>query len=82
MAQRFAQPLIRTSVNISPEFYKQCKEHKIKFSEALRVGISIILAEKGVNEYDNNLNVVRRCNELKIQAATALQKLAELENDK
>ena len=81
MAQRFAKPLIRTSVNISPEFYNLCKEHRIKFSEAMRVGISIILAENGVSEYDNKLNVVRRCNELKIQAANALQKLADLENN-
>tara|TARA_Y100000310_G_C19967831_1_gene484111 strand:+ start:196 stop:444 length:249 start_codon:yes stop_codon:yes gene_type:complete len=82
MAQRFAQPWIKTSVNISPDLYKLCRQHKIKFSEGLRRGISLMLAEMGISEYDNKLNIVRRCNELKIKAAESLQKLADLENDK
>jgi hypothetical protein len=50
----------KISTTTSVEFYQLAKEHRIKFSEALRVGISLILAEKGVKEYDNNLNLVRK----------------------
>ena len=82
MAQRFAQPWIRTSVNVSPELHELCRKHRIKFSDAMRTGISILLAEGGVREYDNKLNVVRRCNELKIKVAESLQKIADIENGK
>jgi hypothetical protein len=75
-----ALPMIRTSVLISPDFYQLCKRHNIKFSEAMRRGISLMLAEIGVHEYDNKLNIVRRCNELKMKAAQALQKLSDLQN--
>lgn len=81
MAQRFAKPTIKTSVNVSPEFYKLCEIHHIKFSEALKTGISILLAEKGIIEYDNNLNIIRRVAELKIKAAEYAQKAADLEKD-
>jgi hypothetical protein len=57
----------RTSILISEEFYSLCKQYNIKFSEALRVGISIILAEKGVKQYDNKLNLYRKMNYFKDQ---------------
>ena len=82
MAQRFAKPWMKTSVNISPELYQQCHQHQIKFSEAMKRGISLMLAELGVVEYDNKLNIVRRVNELKIIAAKYAQKAADLENHK
>ena len=81
MPQTFAKPWIKTSVNISPYLYEMTRKYGIKFSEALRVGITIILAEKGVSEYDNKLNIVRRCNELKVKAAEALQKVANIEDE-
>ena len=71
---------IQTSVIVSINFYQLCKQYHIKFSEALRVGISILLAERGVIEYDNNLNIVRRINELKLKAVEYAQKAADLEN--
>lgn len=67
---RVAQPMIRTSVTVSPEFYKKCKQNLITFSEALRVGISVLLAEKGVADYDNRLTIVRRLSQ-------AVEKLSE-----
>ena len=79
MDYKYAKANVMTSVRISPEFYELCKKHRIQFSEAIRVGISVILAERGVREYDNNLNIVRRCNELKIKAAQFAQKAADLE---
>ena len=45
---------------VSPEFYNLCLEHDIRFNEALRVGISMALAEKNVKPYDNNLTISRR----------------------
>lgn len=78
--EKWATPQIRTSVLISPEFYKLCKEQKIRFSEALRVGISIILAERGIQDYDNSLNIVRRVNDLKQKAAQYAQTAADMEN--
>ena len=77
---RIAKPQIRTTVLISPEFYMLCKKHFIKFTEAIRVGISIMLAERGVVEYDNRLNVVRLMNEYKRKAGMYAQKAANLEN--
>lgn len=77
-----AKPYVQTSVKLSPEFYDLCKTHFISFTEAMRIGISIVLAEKGVREYDNNLNIVRRINELKVRAAEYAQKAANLEAEK
>ncbi len=74
-----------TSVSISPNFHKLCYEHHISFSEALRVGISIILAEKGLSEYDNNLNIYRKMILFRQKAEESLAKIYELEaklNDK
>lgn len=81
MAQRFAQPWVRTSVNLSPEFHKLCREHRIKFSDAIRVGISITLAERGVKEYDNNLNIMRRITKLKNKLEEVSQKYHELKEN-
>ena len=72
--------MIQTSVLISPEFNNLRKKHEITLSEAVRVGISVILAEKGVREYDNQLNIVRLCTELKLKAASYAKKAADLEN--
>ena len=71
---------IQTSVIVSLEFYNLCKTHQIKFSEALRVGISILLAERGVIEYNNQLNIVRIANEYKLKAANYAQIAADIEN--
>jgi len=80
MAQGFAKQWIRTSVNVSPEFYKLTRQHLIKFSEALRIGISIMLAEKGVIPYDNQLNIVRRINYYKKEAQGWAVKASKLQS--
>lgn len=48
------------SCSISKEFKELAKENGISLSEALRVGVSIILAEIGVMEYDNKLNTIKK----------------------
>ena len=75
---REATPQIRTTILISPEFYSLCKKNGIKFVEALRVGISLMLAEKGIKEYDNNLNISRRITLLTEQLEKTSNELEEL----
>ena len=58
---------VQTSVLISREFYDMCKKLHIRFSEAMRTGISVLAAERGVIPYDNNLNLFRRMMGLKTQ---------------
>lgn len=60
-------------ISISPEFDKLAKDNKIHWSEAARVGMSIMLSELGIEAYDNKLNIFRKVQIFK-------QKLAELEN--
>jgi len=78
MAQRFAKPWMRTSVNVSPAFYDQCKKYHIRFSEAMRVGISLLLAERGVLEYDNTLNISRKITLLNKKLSETSQELFDL----
>jgi hypothetical protein len=68
----------RTSILISDEFYHLCKINAIKFSEALRIGISLILAEKGVKEYDNKLNISRKVSLLSKELADLKQELDQV----
>ena len=75
------EPMITTSVRISPEFHKACRKHFISFTEALRRGIALMLAEKGVIEYDNDLNIVRLKNEYKRKAGAYAQMAANLKNE-
>jgi hypothetical protein len=58
--RRLAQPMVTTSVKISPEFHRLCYQHNLSFSEAMKIGISLMLAEREVIPYDNNLNLMRR----------------------
>lgn len=69
---------IQTSVIVSVPFYKACKKHGITFSEALRTGIALMLAERGVAEYDNGLNLHRKMVIAKQELAQAKNKLADL----
>lgn len=71
-------PSVITTVKVSPEFHSLCKMHNIKFSEATRVGISVLLAEAGVQEYDNNLTLVRRMEQMRIKLEEMSQKYYEL----
>ena len=74
----YAQPSVQTSLRLSPEFYDLAKTHNIVLSEAMRVGVSILLAEKGVKEYDNNLNIMRRLDKLSLKLNETLRELEEL----
>ena len=82
------KPAVRVSACVSDDFWNLANENHIGWSEALRVGISILLAERGVTDYDNNLNIVRnlkrtveRLNETATKLADQELKL-EAKNDK
>lgn len=66
---------------ISDEFFNLAKENKIKWSEAMRVGIAISLGEKGVRQYNNNLNTQRIIMNARIRAEQELAKLQEVEKN-
>lgn len=76
MRRAFGQ--VQTSVLVSQEFYKLCKEHHIKFSEAIRTGIGVMLAERGVREYDGNLNFFRKLQVVAGRLSETSQKYFEL----
>jgi hypothetical protein len=61
------------STSISREFYNLAKEHKISWCEAIRVGLSVLFAEKGIRGFDNKLNYTRRLEMLE-EAFKELQK--------
>lgn len=79
MGRHQGQPMITTSVRISPEFHDLCIRNFINFSEAMRVGISMILAERGVSEYDNNLNIFRKMNQLRLKLEETSAELCALQ---
>ena len=66
-------------ISVSREFAILAEENKVSWSEAARVGMSLLLAEKGVKDYDNNLNLFRKMQTYQKQAEEALQKINELE---
>ena len=70
---------ITTSVRISPEFHELAIKHQLSFSEAMSVGISLMLAEMKVINYDNNLNISRETERLRLRVVECLEKIQELE---
>lgn len=51
---------VNITTSISPELHKLCQDNKIAWAEALRVGAAMMLAEQGVRQYDNSLNLFRK----------------------
>lgn len=67
------------SVSLSLEFAKLAEDYNISLSEAVRVGVAVILAEKGVTEYVNKTNIGRKINNM----ALVIEGLSrDLENTK
>lgn len=73
--------MITTSVRLTPEFYNTATQNGISFSEALRVGLSLMFAERGIQEYDNKLNIHRKLMILQSELQKASEKIAELEGN-
>jgi len=64
-------------VCISREFEDLAAKHHLSWTEAARVGMSIMLAEEGVIEYSNSLNLVRKMQVFQRTAEKAMQDLAD-----
>ena len=77
--RKYTTGRIVTTVSISPEFRRLCDEHHLVLSECLRKGIALSLAELGVSDYDNDLNIYRRMNLFRKKAEESLAKIYELE---
>jgi len=75
-----SSPMIATSVRLSPEFHKLCRENGINLTEALRIGISLMLADLGITDYDNNLNLFRKMRLFQEELEKKSQELEELKN--
>lgn len=71
---------VTTSVTVSPEFFMIAKEQHISFSEAIRVGLSLMFADKGIREYDNRLNLYRKMISFQKRTEELSQEIAELKN--
>ncbi len=50
---------------LSDEFYEYGKIYNLSWSEAMRVGISILLIERGETKFKNQLNRIRVQNLIK-----------------
>lgn len=78
MARFKGEGRILTSVTISREFFDLAKEHNIGFTESLRIGIAMALAEKGVTEYDNKLNLHRKMISFREKLELSMKEIEEL----
>lgn len=67
------------SISVSKEFEELAREHQLSWSEASRIGMSILLSERGVKEYDNRITLVRKMRAFQEMAEVATQKLNEIE---
>ena len=52
------------SISVTRELSDMAKDNKVSWSEAARVGMSMLLADLGVKPYDNNLNLKRKVDNL------------------
>ena len=66
------------SISVSDEFANLAVLHSVSWTEAARVGMAILLAEKGVAEYDNKLNIYRKMNFFREEAEKNSQKVEEM----
>jgi hypothetical protein len=69
------------TISVSLEFDKLARDNGVSWSEAARVGISVILGERGIQPYDNKLNLYRKMIRFKTMAEETLNRLSELEAD-
>ena len=72
---------IMVSSSVSPHLYELHKKYNIKWSEVLRVGMAVILAERGLAQYDNNLNLFRRMQVLRKELEETSQKYVMLQEE-
>ena len=64
-----------SSVSISKEMKKLIDDYSINITEALRRGVAMVLAERGIHPYANPLNDKRLTDEKKIKLRLLMEKL-------
>jgi len=71
-----------TTISITPEQKNLATEYHISWTEAARVGMGVLLAERGLQDYDGNLNQSRKIVLLNKKLEETSQELAELKEKK
>jgi len=72
------------SVSVSREFHDLAVQHKISWSEAMRVGLAVMFGDLGLMEYNTDLNLHRKMTmfrdelEKKSQELEALKQKAQI----
>ncbi|MFW5889060.1 MAG: hypothetical protein ACOCUD_01635 [Bacillota bacterium] len=79
MMQDIDRGTTMTSVRIANDFFNLAKKHNIKFSDAMRVGIGVLLADQGVKQYDSHLNLYRKMRKYQEIAEDASKQVIEME---
>ena len=67
------------STTITDELAEKARSHQIKWSEALRVGIGVILSDRGDDSYIGGINVYRKVNRLAELLQETQNKLSEFQ---
>ena len=70
---------IQKCISISREFEQLAEDNKISWSEAARVGMAMMLADLGLKEYDNNLNLFRKMNFFKTEMEKLMEKIENVQ---
>jgi hypothetical protein len=80
MGRKLGEGRIVTTVSVSPEFWALARKHNIILSEALRVGLSLMFADLGEQDYDNNLNLYRKMRLFQDEAQRLGSEMEELKS--
>jgi len=70
---------IHITTTITTELWTKAREHDIKLSEALRVGVGVLLAERGDDSYTGAINIYRKLNKYRELLEDTSERLAKLE---
>ena len=69
--------IIKT-ISLTREQDRMAQEHNLSWTEAARIGMGILLADKGIAEYSGDLNIARKMNIFRLKAEEATQDLNAL----
>ena len=69
-------------ISITREFDDLAKDHHLSWTEASRIGMGILLADLGVQEYNGNLNQSRKIVLLNKRLEEVSQELSKLKEQK
>ena len=79
MSREIRKPTFKTTIELESKLYHLAKQNGIMFKQALIVGVTMLLLEKGVEEYDNPPIILREYKRQKLLLAENLKKVIDLE---